>query len=557
MKRLIILLLLSLFIFSCSKNPSQTDQPRKIDNVFYDKAYKFRDTLVIYDSAYYYFNKAKEVFLKQNDSLYAGKCLVNMAIISTDKGDYFGGQELSLSAIPYFHPERKGDSILIRSNFNNLGLAYFNLKNYEKAIEFYYKSLSFVKDSTSLPSIKIKNNIANAYREKGNYKKALELYQKLLAQKVDDKDQYARIITINAITKWLQNPKYNAAPELLKALHLREKENNTLSLHSSYAHLTSYYTKKRPDSALFYARKMYSTAKEINSPDDLSQALEKLIKLSPSEATKYFEIYQPLRDSLETARNRDKNQFAPIRYEIEKHRADNLKLQKDNTEKNYQLFFLAIGSIVLIGAGIFWYRKRKQRLEMETQNAISESELKTSKKVHDVVANGLYRVMAKVEHEEDIDKEHLLDEIEELYEKSRDISYEKPITSAIDFHQKIAELLKSFNSANTKVSVIGNNQELWRKADRKAKDEVWHILQELMVNMSKHSQATQVTLRFENAQENIYVLYEDNGIGMAQDKEFNNGLRNTETRIENLNGQLTFETKLEKGLKIRLQFPVS
>lgn len=552
MKRLILIPLLSLFIFSCSRDSSNKVKSKQLDSVFYNTAFKFKDTLKVYDSAYYYFNKAKDVFLQQKDSLGAGKCLVHMAIISTNKGDFFGGQELSLNALSYLNENNERHRVVLKSNFNNLGIATSKSNDYKNSLKFYRLAIKY-SDSPS-DTRTYQNNIGNIYRDNKEYEKAITIFEPLLKDIKGDEIEYARALTNFSITKWLINTSYNPVPGLLKALHIREKEKDISGLNSSYTHLSNYYRKNKPDSALFYAKIAYLTSKKNQNPDDQLLALKELIRFSsPKQSLEYFDKFEFLDDSIQTARNRAKNQFAVIRYDAEKHKADSLRFQKENIEKTY----MVVSLIILIGAGFFWYRKRKQRLEMETQNAISESELKTSKKVHDVVANGLYRVMTKVEHENDIDKEHLLDEIEELYEKSRDISYEKPITSAIDFHQKIAELLKSFNSANTKVSIIGNSQELWRKADRKAKEEVWHILQELMVNMSKHSQATQVTLRFENVQENIHVLYEDNGIGMARDKEFNNGLRNTETRIENLKGQLTFETKLEKGLKIHLKFPVS
>nr|GFD55410.1 hypothetical protein [Tanacetum cinerariifolium] len=61
-------------------------------------------------------------------------------------------------------------------------------------------------------------------------------------------------------------------------------------------------------------------------------------------------------------------------------------------------------------------------MELEAQNALRNSQLNTSKRVHDVVANGLYRVMTEIENQADMDRENVLDKIEALYEKSRDIS---------------------------------------------------------------------------------------------------------------------------------------
>lgn len=64
---------------------------------------------------------------------------------------------------------------------------------------------------------------------------------------------------------------------------------------------------------------MFEIAKQLDSPDDQLEALQKLIALEPSEKSKfYFSKYQKINDSLQTARSKAKNQFALIRYETEK-----------------------------------------------------------------------------------------------------------------------------------------------------------------------------------------------------------------------------------------------
>jgi signal transduction histidine kinase len=66
-----------------------------------------------------------------------------------------------------------------------------------------------------------------------------------------------------------------------------------------------------------------------------------------------------------------------------------------------------------------------------------------------------------------------------------------------------------------------------------------------------------VIFKFEKINNLIYINYADNGIGIADELIFKNGLSNTVSRIENINGKITFETKTEKGLKINISFPVS
>ncbi|KEQ31782.1 histidine kinase [Pedobacter antarcticus 4BY] len=545
-------------ILSCEK-PSKVE--RKLDNIFYDRAFDYREDNKP-DSAFLYFNRAKDIFQQQKDSFGIGKCLVNMAIISTDKGDYYGGQEISLNAVSYLNSNNEASLVYIKSNFNNLGISSFNLKNYTQAIEFYQKSLLFTKDTAAI--LVIKNNIANAYRKKKQYQKSIDIYQDILRQPIN-KQEFARTLSNFAFTKWLQNPHYDAKRDLLKALHIREKENNSWGQNASYSHLSDYYSIIQPDSALEYATKMNIVANRLNSPDDRIESLEKLIKLStPVDTKRYFGLYQKLNDSIQTSRNTAKNQFALIRYDAEKNKADNLKLQKDNTEKKFQiikqrilLFTVLFITLTISVVSILWYKKRKQRLELEAENSIRNSQLKISKKVHDVVANGLYRVMTEIENQDIINKEHVLDKIEDLYEKSRDISYDKPEPVYNHFHEKISALLLAFATEHTLIAIAGNTPELWEKVSSKNKFEIEHILQELMVNMKKHSKASNVVVKFEELRDQFFIHYTDNGIGLPKEMQFKNGLTNTGNRIKSIHGEITFDTKVERGLKIQLSCPVS
>lgn len=561
MKRFnLLIFFISLYLFSCSAD--NLKEEKQENNLFYDKAFSYQDSAKL-DSAFLYFNKAKELYLQQKDSLGVGKCLVNMAIISSDKGDYFGAQEISLNALLYFNKGNEDHHVYLKSNFNNLGIATYKLKDYRNALKFYDSAIKFSKDSVYIRICL--NNKAKTYQELKNYKEALRICNIILRGVNKNVKEYARTLTNISLTKWLQNPNYNAGPDLLKALTIREQENDLWGQNSSYAHLADYYAKNQPDSALIYADKMYQVSKKINSPDDQLQALYKLVKLSPSKESKnYFVVYEKLNDSLQTARASAKNQFALIRYETEKHKADNLVLQKDNSEKRYLLIkqkallygtiFVSLAAAVI---GVFLYKRRKQRLELEAQDAIRKNQLKTSKKVHDVVANGLYRVMTEIENKEDWNREHLLDKLEEMYEKSRNLSYEELKYSDQNFHEKITSLLKSFASETIKVVIAGNTKELWTKVNMQIKFEIEHVLQELMVNMKKHSSASHVAIRFEQKSNEIAIYYADNGIGMLPTQQFKNGLTNTGNRIISIDGEIIFDTKAEKGLKIQISFPIS
>ncbi|SDM06890.1 Histidine kinase-, DNA gyrase B-, and HSP90-like ATPase [Daejeonella rubra] len=539
------------FCCACSNKPS----PEKNNNPYYKSAYKHRDE-GRKDSAFLYFSKARDQFIQEKDSLKAAGCMVNMAIIATDQGDLFGGQELSLNAVSYFDEKNPEQHPYILSNYNNLGIASSNLKQYSKAIEFYNKSLEFIADSSYM--LIVKNNIANAHRKNEDFSTALAIYKTILIQEKNPVN-YARVLSNYAFTKWLENPNHNSAKELNEALNIRVEQKDLWGQNASYAHLADYYKKKRPDSALFHAKKMYQIASNLNSADDRMEAIQKLIPLSDvQDARIYFDQYRILEDSIQNARNNAKNQFALIRYETEKHKADNLILKAQRTVRNLWIISL---TILLVAGGVFsvfWYKRRKKRLELSAKNAIQEGQLKTSKKVHDVVANGIYRIMAEIENNKEIEHEKILDEMEILYERSRDISYDDVIKEEKkrNFQEIIRQLLVSFASVETKVLIVGNTDEVWENLPEQEKYELKQVLQELMVNMRKHSQASSVAIRFERKANEIRIYYTDNGIGISEGILFKNGLTNTGNRINSIGGNINFGTGTTGGLNIQLQIPV-
>ncbi|MDE5432549.1 tetratricopeptide repeat-containing sensor histidine kinase [Elizabethkingia meningoseptica] len=549
----ILYFLLFVLIVSCTqKEKNNTNQSEKeADNPYYEKAWSYLDKKDPIN-AFEYFNKAKELFLKNNDSLGIGKSLMNMGIILTAQGDYFGAQETSLEAIKYFNENNKEQHDYISANYNNLGIVNRNLKNYIKAIEFYNLSMKFSLEK--IDKQKCLNNLANVYRDNKQYTKALSIYSQVYKGNNESKNEYSRTLTNLAKTKWLQNLDYNPVPELKKALDIRIEEKDLWGQNSSYAHLADYYTKKQPDSALIYANKMYGVAKTLKSPDDQIEALQKLVILeNPEKSKDYFLTYQKLNDSLQTARNKAKNQFALIRYETEKSKADFQKSQADNVKKQNQILKqyagLGILGLALIGTG-FWYKRRKKRLEKEKELEVKNTELRYSKKVHDKVANKVYRVMSEVENTPEMKKEVLLDKLEGIYEISRDISYDHEPTD----EKHLVKMLESYSSKDTVQLVqVGISEIGWDEFNKEIQSEVYNVLQELMTNMKKHSQASRVVIRMSRIQNDIIIRYSDNGIG-SETFSPKNGIKNTGNRMETIGGTITFDSG--EGFKAELKFSV-
>jgi tetratricopeptide (TPR) repeat protein len=145
-----------------------------------------------------------------------------MGIIATEQGDYFGGQEFSLNAFTYFDEKNPDQFVYITSNYNNLGIATHELKQFRKAIDFYNKSLEFERDSAGI--LVTKNNMANSYRKNGDLQSELAIYEGILSQDKIPK-YHAMILSNYTYSKWVNNPNFDASTELREALSIRKNSN--------------------------------------------------------------------------------------------------------------------------------------------------------------------------------------------------------------------------------------------------------------------------------------------------------------------------------------------
>ena len=509
------------------------------------------------DSAFYYLNQAKDLFQKRKDSFGIGKSYVNMAVLQENTGDNFGSIESSLTAFNFLKENDTSHYQTLFCNYNNLGVASNNLKNYDDAKRFYDKAFLFSKDP--IDKMSLENNLAIVFHNEKNYQKAVKIYDRLLDSVGSKSEFYPRLLLNFSRSKWFENKNYNPVRNYLTAEKLSNNFEDEWTKDAAFAYLSDYYLEKNADSARLYANKMLDLAQKLNYPTDQLEALQNLIKLSDGkQSQKYFDDYSRIQDSLVNAQNKAKNQFALIRFESEKSKSENLILQREHTAHEYQvqiqniiiglLIFLFILIVIVI---YFWLKKRKERLLLEADNKLQEQRLDFSKKVHDVVANGIYEVMTTIENQHDLPKEKILDKLELMYEKSRDLSYDNEIQQ--EFSERILGLISSFDNDKTKIIIIGNDEDFWFGVNQFTQDELFQIIRELLVNMKKHSQASQVILRFIKENNHYEIKYIDNGIGINENFVEKNGFTNMKSRLKEINSTMEIEES-ESGLKLSIKF---
>lgn len=104
---------------------------------------------------------------------------------------------------------------------------------------------------------------------------------------------------------------------------------------------------------------------------------------------------------------------------------------------------------------------------------------------------------------------------------------------------------------------ISNPEEL-NDLDREARFEIEKILQELVSNTLKHSQASRVELVLDTAEGKIAIHYLDNGVGFdtLSIDGVGFGLQNMKHRVQNLGGRFHLETEPGQGVDVRIELPM-
>ena len=484
--------------------------------------------------------------LNSKDTLSAISDLRLLAIGEFKIGNNFNSENHIVEALNLIQSMSSKDTLIDAKVglYNQLGRIYRASNNPSEAIKSYDNALQIARKFND--SVILLNNKANIYKDQLDYENALDIYNLIYQKQVysNDKFQIALVLdNLGFVQSKLNLP--SALQNILKALKFREETNNLVGLYSSNKHLAEYYLDRKDTAkALIYAEKVLSLANKINSS---SLKLEGISLFMSMNKNPLIHEYKRLTDSISNAKQIAENKNAFLKYNIaeeqKKTQASQL-LQEVEFRKRLVYQFLVLFVLMILIGSYFIYRNKYRKARIEE---IYKTETRISKKVHDEVANDMYKVMTSLENNVGIDSK-VIDEMEKIYAKTRDISREN---SAIDFHQDFGIQLNDllFGYKNNTVTVVTRNLSKinWEGVPELNKTAIYRVLQELMTNMRKHSNATSAALVFHKNGSKIQIDYRDNGIGCDLFKK--NGLQHTESRITSLNGTIIFESKLGHGFK--------
>jgi len=229
--------------------------------------------------------------------------------------------------------------------------------------------------------------------------------------------------------------------------------------------------------------------------------------------------------------------------------------------------------VLIMTAGIvilLWQLQRKnlrlKMTELETSARLAlmaqQENERLSMKLHDAV-RPLKSIVAR--HLEAINipdesmKETILGEVDLLAARLRRLSHYLNPTyrEQQSFKELVRSLVEDFMAvSNINLIVTMPEQEVVTGSN--AKEHLFFILQELFTNAEKHSGAGRIELSIEIEFGNLYIVYEDDGVGFDQRSERKEGLglMHIFRRMEQIDGNAELITSPGQGVKWILTIPL-
>jgi signal transduction histidine kinase len=563
-----------------------------------------------YDSSLHYFQKAIDFHLRNGRESNTLQARFNMGVVTSFKGFYDQSLEHYIKALKI--AEEVDDQYMVADILNSMGIIHKKLKNYDQSLAMTRRSLQMAEEQGNLnQQANCLSNIGSLYTEMLQLDSALVYFKK--AYEIDKEQNVAwgiahQLTNIGQI--YTERGEYALASDyLLRGLTIRNELGQPKEIAESHLKLALLNNLQQEGKiAATYAQEAIDIAEEIGDRPILRDAyklLAQAYELMGNYRLAYRQhiSYTELNDSLLNETNAKEINTLQARYESEKKEKEIALLSRDkeiqeatilqqNTEIQAltAVFILAFLFIVLL---IFFFRariknqklitrkneelhqrridqleKQQKIISMEAMVAGQEEERKRiAKDLHDGLGNLLANVQMQfstVQNHIHREKTHAYSEANQLLGEAcgevRKIAHNMMPGTLTRFGLVSAILdLKNNIEKSKRISVDVQVYGLKERLEEKVEISLYRIIQELMNNIIKHAQATEVMIQLARQGDELNLLVEDNGQGfdLAQAKAKGGlGMQSLQSRVSYVNGTLDIDTAPGKGCSIVINIPI-
>lgn len=537
-------------------------------------------------------NKALQLFIENKDKVWQGTVYAEMALLLISDGKYAAAIDLMLKARRL--QEETNDLMALRSTIPNLGSFYREMGRYENALAC-FKEAEVIAQKLNDERLRayIFSQRAEIFENQGKYKEALDSYQRA-----------AKIHEISKATQWLPRAygriggAYFKLKEYGKALQYTHAADSLyksqIDSNESLDHLSQinfgkiYLVFKQYKKVISYAQTGLEWAAGSEPPlrkemaeyhRQLAEAYESLGQ--SQKALFHLKNYKAESDSILNNEALQKITVSSMTYEFEKQQqANKLRIQTLENEQLTQTRNILIGLSLLGIVGLVFVLWSNRRLkikneELKTKNREIEEALFKGQKIerkrvaselHDNLNTKLAAVRWHLEamQAEDFNpfnqKIHsrLIDMANDVYADVRLISHNM-LPAELEIHGLVSALQKLVEKLNvntkTEFHLVADADQT--RPPSQVEHELYNIAMELVNNVLKHAQATEVWISLSQTETQLSLTVSDNGVGMPTESQTEGmGMQNLQNRVDVLSGKLTLGSSPETGTKVSVEIPI-
>lgn len=554
----------------------------------------YRKTLTNNDSAYFYYNKAINLFRENNLKFELSRTLFGVGILQVNDKDYTGSEVTFIEAVSLL--EQLNQTNEVRKYrayiYNSLGIVFDELDLYEDAINYFEKSLSIkntLEGDFERSIANTLNNMLKVYRRSGEYNLAFAKYEEIKRIK-NLKTNYPSIYVLalgNYANTLFSSGNHEQLPNLyFEALKICDSIDDTYNSIIINQHLAEYYNyKNKIDSAKYYAYEAKGLS-ENYAKDDLLKSLLLLSKIEEGDkAVKHLNAYVKLSDSLQKAERKIRNKFARIRFETQQIEQENVRIARE------RFWLIIVAAILLVSALLIYiiisqrsknkelvFAKQQQEANEEIYNlmlgehekieeARALEKKRISEELHDGVLGRLFGTRLSLDSlnmNNSVDaiktRGQYIDELKTIENDIRKVSHE--LNTDFISGSGFIDIIKTLVETQTKIYKLDYTLECdddinWDGFSNKYKINIYRMLQENLHNIYKHAKATRVDISFVLKNNVICIIIKDDGSGFDVTKAKTGiGLKNMNSRIKEVEGKLDINSKVNYGTTVTIEVPI-
>ncbi|NLN24063.1 MAG: sensor histidine kinase [Bacteroidetes bacterium] len=430
------------------------------------------------------------------------------------------------------------------TGYGHMGTCFLRLEEKEKALNVFQKSEANARLASDSVSIGyILDDLGSLLSEMGKKEKGKKLLLEALEIRKALKDTFPLAINLNNLGEY----------------HLSEKDHkNAKTYFESSLELS---TKKQYLDLAIHTSKLLSTVYENENQH------KKAYDLKKQEMQMMDTLYSI---------NRAKS-LAEIETKYETAQKDKAILEQQQTIQQKELdlrtrnlwFVSSLGLLLLIAGFLFFLFKRKEAIakrsalelklaEEKERTHLQEERLRISRELHDNIGSYLTLINASIEQLPEMSSAQIAENYPDL-QKALSLSMrELRKTVWLLNNQEISidalalrlrDFFKPLNQNGTKIIVRSQGNTEKTLTDIQA-THLFRIIQEAVSNAYKYAKAQNIYINIE-VTDKICFSITDDGIGFeASAVQNGNGLKNMQSRITELKGELQIKSEPNKGTKV-------